>query len=111
MILPLLWSAADGGWQTERWLAPTPVLVPLLSVGRTGGGWWRAIGERGQRRSHRQFHHHSTAADQAAGGPPLCATHLSEDLFAAAAMWAVSKDLMAMKLAELKVQGGAGGAG
>ena len=36
------------------------------------------------------------------GGPQLRATCLSEELFAAAAMEAVQKDLMAMKVAELK---------
>ena len=43
------------------------------------------------------------AADRAAaGGPRLRATCLSEELFAAAAMEAVQKDLMAMKVTELK---------
>eukprot|EP00966_Prymnesium_polylepis_P169319 3915202-Prymnesium_polylepis.1 len=37
-----------------------------------------------------------------AGGPELQATHLSVDLFEAAAMKAVDKDLLAMKMAELK---------
>jgi hypothetical protein len=37
-----------------------------------------------------------------AGGAELRATSLSPDLFEAAAMQAVSKDLMAMKVAELK---------
>ena len=38
------------------------------------------------------------AADRAAGGPRLHATCLSEELFAAAAMQAVRKDLMSMKV-------------
>jgi hypothetical protein len=37
-----------------------------------------------------------------AGGPELHATHLSADLFEAAAMKAVGKDLLAMKVAEPK---------
>ena len=37
-----------------------------------------------------------------AGGPELRATSLSPDLFEAAAMQVVNKDLMAMKVAELK---------
>ena len=41
-------------------------------------------------------------ADAAAGGPALRPTSLSPDLFAAAAMRAVAKDLMAMKVDELK---------
>ena len=41
-------------------------------------------------------------ADVAAGGQELRATSLSADLFEAAAMRAVAKDLMAMKVAELK---------
>ena len=42
------------------------------------------------------------SADAAAGGPALRPTSLSPDLFAAAAMRAVAKDLMAMKVDELK---------
>ena len=41
-------------------------------------------------------------ADAPAGGSELRATSLSADLFEAAAMVAVSKDLMAMKVTELK---------
>ena len=41
-------------------------------------------------------------ADVAAGGQVLRATSLSVDLFAAAAMRVGTKDLMAMKVAELK---------
>ena len=41
-------------------------------------------------------------ADAPAGGSELRATCLSADLFEAAAMAAVSKDLMAMKVTELK---------
>jgi hypothetical protein len=40
--------------------------------------------------------------DEAAGGQELHATALSSDLFEAAAMRAVAKDLMAMKVVELK---------
>ena len=42
------------------------------------------------------------AADRAAGGPRLRATCLSEELFAAAGMQTVQKDLMSMKVTELK---------
>ena len=38
----------------------------------------------------------------AAGGQELCATSLSAELFAATAMRAGTKDLLAMKVAELK---------
>ena len=41
-------------------------------------------------------------SDVAAGGQKLQATSLSKDLFSAEAMQAVAKDLMAMKVAELK---------
>ena len=41
-------------------------------------------------------------ADEAAGGQELRATSLSSDLFKAEAMKAVDKDLMAMKVDELK---------
>ena len=78
-----------------------PVLVPVLSLGRrvvaTADGGVRAgsfvLG----------------LADAAAGGRVLRPTALSADLFQAAAMRAVAKDLMAMKVAELK-QGRARGA-
>ena len=43
-------------------------------------------------------------ADAAAGGRALRPTALSADLFQAAAMRAVAKDLMAMKVAELKAE-------
>ena len=43
-----------------------------------------------------------TAAATAAGGPALRAVALTDDLFAAAAMVAVQKDLLAMKVTELK---------
>ena len=43
-------------------------------------------------------------ADEVAGGQELRATALSSDLFEAAAMKAVSKDLMAMKVDELKLE-------
>ena len=59
--------------------------------------------KRGQWQSRRQLHHRSAvAADQAAGGPALRTMNLSEDLFAAEAMNAVEKDLMEMKVTELK---------
>ena len=73
-----------------------PVLVPVLSLGRrvvaTADGGVRAgsfvMG----------------LADAAAGGRALRPTALSADLFQAAAMRAVAKDLMAMKVAELKAE-------
>lgn len=46
-----------------------------------------------------------------AGGPELQAASLSPELFEAAAMHIVNKDLMAMKVAELKEELEAGGDG
>ena len=70
------------------------MLVPLLSLGR------RVVVTEGSGACAGSF---SVAADDlAAGGPQLHTTYLTEDLFEAAAMRVVEKDLMAMKVAELK---------
>ena len=73
-----------------------PVLAPLTSLGR------RVLATEGDRARAGSFA--IVAADRAAGGPRLRTTCLSEELFAAAAMEAVQKDLMAMKVDELKVE-------
>ena len=78
---------------TDRTKAP-PVLVPLLCLGRRA----TATEGSGVRASTFAFR----LAEVAAGGQELQATSLSSDLFAAAAMQAVAKDLMAMKVTELK---------
>ena len=68
--------------------------MPLLSLGRcavaTEGGGARAG----------TFSMGLAAVP--AGGPALQAVHLSADLFEAAAMKAVDKDLLSMKVGELK---------
>ena len=74
--------------------AACPVLVPLTSLGR------RVVATEGSGAQAGSFA--IGAADRAAGGPRLHATCLSEELFAAAAMQAVRKDLMSMKVTELK---------
>ena len=71
-----------------------PVLVPLLSLGR------HVVATEGSGERTGSFV--ITAAEQAAGGPALRTACLSQELFAAAAMKAVDKDLMAMTVAELK---------
>ena len=71
-----------------------PVLVPLTSLGR------RVVATEGDGSRAGSFA--IAAAGCAAGGPQLRATCLSEELFAAAAMEAVQKDLMDMKVDELK---------
>ena len=95
-----MWPLCCRWWRRQRVGGrPTgpkvpPVLVPLLSLGRrtvaTEGG-----GARSGTLS-------MSLAAVPAGGPELQATHLSADLFEAAAMKAVGKDLLAMKVAELK---------
>ena len=70
------------------------VLVPLLSLGR------RAIATEGGGARSGTFSFALAAVP--AGGPELQPAHLSSDLFEAAAMRVVDKDLMAMKVAELK---------
>ena len=91
VVLPLVKRL--GRWAADRTKAP-PVLVPLLSLGR------RAAATEGSGARASTFA--LRLADVAAGGQELQATSLSADLFAAAAMQAVEKDLMAMKVAELK---------
>ena len=70
------------------------MLVPLLSLGR------RTVATEGGGARSGTFS--MSLAAVPAGGPELQATHLSADLFEAAAMKAVGKDLLAMKVAELK---------
>ena len=86
VVLPLV--ERGGRWVADRSVAP--VLVPLLSLGRrvdATEGSGAGVG---------------TFTIAAAGGPPLEATVLTANLFAAAAMKVVEKDLMHMKVAELK---------
>ena len=70
------------------------MLVPLLRLGRCV--------EAREGSGNRAGSFTIAAADLAAGGPALRTMNLSEDLFAAAAMNAVQKDLMEMKVTELK---------
>ncbi|KOO30832.1 hypothetical protein Ctob_013295 [Chrysochromulina tobinii] len=92
VILPLV-RRSSGQWVADRSVA-RPVLVPLLSLGRC------VVASEGS--GNRAGSFTIAAADQAAGGPTLRTMSLSEDLFAAAAMKAVEKDLMDMKVTELK---------
>ena len=85
----------------RRWIADAsvacPVLVPLTSLGR------RVVATEGDGARADSFAIAAAPAARAAGGRQLRATCLrSEELFAAAAMEAVQKDLMAMKVTELK---------
>ena len=84
--------------QGTQWVADcsvaSPVLVPLLSLGR------RVVASEGS--GDRSGSFSIAAAAQTAGGPQLHATFLTEDMFAAAEMRAVTVDLMKMKVAELK---------
>ena len=91
MVLPLVKSS--GRWLADRTKA-SPVLVPLLSLGRRVTAT-EGSGERASTFSMR-------LANVAAGGQELQATSLSAELFSAAAMCVGVKDLMAMKVAELK---------
>ena len=92
VVLPLV-EVSPGRWVADCEKA-TPVLVPLLSLGRrvaaTAGSGVAAgtlsLGE----------------PAVAAGGRALRAVALSTELFEATAMQAVEKDLMAMKVTELK---------
>ena len=94
-VLPLV--KVSGRWAPDRTRAP-PVLVPLLSLGR------RAIATEGGGARSGTFSFALAAVP--AGGPELQQVHLSADLFEAAAMRVVGKDLrphnVAMKVAELK---------
>ena len=83
-----------------RWVVNSsvacPVLAPLTSLG------WRAVATEGGGAQADSFA--IGAADRTVGGPRLRATCLREELFAAASMEVVLKlkDLMNMKVAELK---------
>ena len=92
MVLPLV-EVSNGRWASDRTVA-APVLVPLLILGR------RAVATAGGEGAEDTFSMGSS--DVMAGGQELRATALSSDLFEAAAMRAVDKDLMAMKVDELK---------
>ena len=92
VVLPLV-EAPAGRWAPDRTKVP-PVLVPLLSLGR------RAVATEGGGARAGTFSMGLAAVP--AGGPALQAAHLSADLFEAAAMKAVEKDLLAMKVGELK---------
>jgi hypothetical protein len=84
-------EAQTGRWAPDRTKVP-PVLVPLLSLGR------RTVATEGGGARSGTFS--MSLAAVPAGGPELQATHLSADLFEAAAMKAVGKDLLAMKVAD-----------
>ena len=90
-VLPLV--KVSGRWAPD-WTRAPPVLVPLLSLGR------RAIATEGGGARSGTFSF--ALAAEPAGGPELQPAHLSPDLFEAAAMKAVEKDLLAMKVGELK---------
>jgi hypothetical protein len=92
VVLPLL-EVSDGLWASNRTVAP-PVLVPLLILGRRAVATASGAGAEGT--------FCMGAPDVAAGGQELRVTVLSSDLFEAAAMRAVNKDLMEMKVSELK---------
>ena len=92
VVLPLV-EAPAGRWAPDRTKVP-PVLVLLLSLGR------RAVATEGGGARAGTFSMRLAAVP--AGGPALQAAHLSADLFEAAAMKAVEKDLLSMKVGELK---------
>ena len=95
VVLPLV-EASNGRWASDP-TAATPVLVPLLILGRravatsVGGGGGAGADTFSM-----------DPPDEAAGGQELSTIDLSSDLFEAAAMKVVTKDLMAMKVNELK---------
>ena len=91
VIQPLV--ARGGRWVVDA-SASCPVLVQLTSLGR------RAVATKGSGAQAGSFA--IGAANRAAGGLRLRATCLSEELFASVAMQAVRKDLMSMKVTELK---------
>ena len=92
VVFPLR-EKSDGQWASDRTVAP-PVLVPLLVLGR------RAVATAGGAGAEGTFS--MGAPDVAAGGQELRATTLSSDLFEAGSMRVATKDLMAMKVDELK---------
>ena len=91
VIMPLV--CMQGRWVPDAEKAP-PVLVPLLSLGR------RVVATEGTDATAGTFA--VAAAPAVVGGPALLPTCLTTDLFEASAMHAVKKDLMAMKVTELK---------
>ena len=90
VIAPLVERA--GQWLPDR--SRAPLLVPVLSLGRCMAATEGSGAQAGS--------YSLAVADREAGGPQLRTTYLSPELFEAAAMEAVSKDLMEMKVAELK---------
>ena len=93
-------AVLPGQWTTDFARAP-PLLVPVLSLGRraTMVAASGAAGAAGVLTAR--------AATPAAGGPALRRMTLSAEWFEAAAMTAVAKDLMQMKVGELKEELGA----
>ena len=85
-----------GRWAPDCWTKAPPVLIPLVSLGR------RAVATEGQDAHTGTFS--MRLAHEAAGGQELRAISLSSDLFEAAKMEKVIKDLMAMKVDELKLE-------
>ena len=93
MVLPLI-KVSHGRWAPDRAKAPPVLDVPVLSLGR------RAVATEGT--DARAGMYKMMLADVAAGGQELRATSLSSNLFEASKMKKVDKDLMAMKVDELK---------
>ena len=90
-------SQAIGEGERDALVMCPPVLVPLLSLGQ------RVVATEGSGARASTFY--MQTAEVAAGGQELRVTNLSSSLFEAAAMKAVSKDLMHMKVVdELKVE-------
>ena len=90
VLLPLVKHDGNTRWGADFAAAP-PVLVPVLSLGRrveatSAAGGMLTI----------------TVAAAAAGGPELRRMVLSQELFSATAMKTVSKDLLDLKVTELK---------
>ena len=97
MLQPLVKSG--GTWVVDCAAAP-PVLAPVLSLGRRV----EAVAAAGGALT-------ITAAPVAAGGPALRRMVLTEELFSAAEMKAISKDLLDQKVTELKEELAARGEG
>ena len=91
VVLPLVNTA--GRWAPDRTQAP-PTLVPLLSLGR------RVVATEGSGAQAGMFS--MAVADTAAGGSALTPTYLSADLFEGGGAGGLTKDLLAMKVTELK---------
>ena len=96
VVLPLV-KLPGNVWVTDCSKA-RPVLVPVLSLGR------RMVANEMAATSNAACGLKLTAAAVPAGGPQLQRATLSSAMFAAAAMIEVSKDLMKMKVTELKLE-------